>query len=1054
MSPFSHLLVWWIVATVVAVAGGGELRAETPESASGTESGALHGVVFGPERSAPLQGVEVRVDGSRAAETNRDGGFVVELPTGTHEVVLEAPDGPRVTVEDVPIRFGETTEVIVELRRDEPARTDIEAPERVDESERQRAGSSGEHESDAEPGTVRGTVRSKEGGTAVEGARVLVRGVDRGAETDAEGTFELRLPPGDHDVSVVHPEYSALSRTGVSVESGEATELSLELRPAAVRLSAHKVTIPEIEGGQVQLLEQKKSSSAASDVIGAEEFSKSGDSTAAGALKRVTGLTVVGGKFVYVRGMGSRYSSSLLNGSTLPSPEPNKRVVPLDMFPTSVLEKVTVQKTYTPDMPGNFGGGTVRMETREYPEEFEFGLDLSVGGTTDTTLQQGLGYDGGSLDWLGVGDGTRALPDELAEATDGRALSKKDRFGRGNFTAEELETLGESLPNNWNTHERTVLPDLGVGADLGNTYDVDGAEVGFRLAGKYDYSHDTNVYEKKTYVASGDNIRLNNSYEFRETNDEVVTSVILAGGVEFNDDHTIELTSTLNRVTDDLTRSYEGFFSDHGDDIRVTRLQWIERQMMFHQLRGTHTFSDLNDLEFDWNYVYSQARRDEPDRREYRYDYEPQIEEFALSDRPSGNSRLWSDLTDHNHDGGIELELPFEVWNDLEATAKVGGDARRKDREVHTRRFKFFQDSVDLETFSQDPEGVFAADNIGSDDFFELRETTRSTDNYTGGQTILAGYLMGEVPVVESVRVQGGARLEHSRQRVETFALFSDQKEVGTLHTTDVLPALNARWEFAEEMQLRAGASRTVNRPNLRELSNARFTEVVGGREFQGNPDVGRALLTHYDARWEWYPDRGEDVSVGAFYKDFEDPIELTFEPGATPIVRPTNVQGARNFGVEFQGRTNLDFVSDALRDLYVAGNLSLIDSQVRVDPNSEDAEILTTTERPLQGQSPYVINGRISYDNPDIETTATVLYNVYGPRIAEVGIYGIPNVVEQPFHTLDVTFVRALGNGFEMEATAGNLLNLPRRFTQGGEPTRIEREGRSISLGLSWSPE
>jgi hypothetical protein len=441
-----RLLARWMVAAVIFGAGVDEVRAESPASGSDAETGALHGIVFGPEGSGPLEAVRVRVDGSRRAETNRHGGFVVELATGTHYVELESSDGERVTVDGVPIRFGETTELIVELRREAPAQTDLEVPDRVEDAERRGSDSGPERDADTEPGTVRGNVRSKEDGAPVEGARVLVRGVDRGAETGTDGGFELQLPPGDHDLSVVHPEFSALSRTGVRVDSRKTTELSLELRPAAVRLSVHKVTIPEIEGGQVQLLEQKQSSSAASDVIGAEEFSKSGDSTAAGALKRVTGLTVVGGKYVYVRGMGSRYSSSLLNGSTLPSPEPNKRVVPLDMFPTSVLEKVTVQKTYTPDMPGNFGGGTVRMETREYPEEFEFGLDLSVGATTDTTFRQGLGYDGGSLDWLGVDDGTRALPSELREATEGKALSKKDRFGRGNFTAEELETLGRQRP--------------------------------------------------------------------------------------------------------------------------------------------------------------------------------------------------------------------------------------------------------------------------------------------------------------------------------------------------------------------------------------------------------------------------------------------------------------------------------------------------------------------------------------------------------------------------------------------------------------------------------
>jgi len=1049
-----EVLKWLSCLIGLAILAGSTPVAAQPPSSEETrttaESGQLHGVVFGPHDRLPLQGVVVEIDGETRATTNTDGAFQVSLTAGAHRVRFIPPNRIGVDVDEVEIVAGQTTEVIVEFRADGPAAIDIATPGAQADPTPQA--SSDGSEATGEPGTLTGRVDSREDGEPVGGAQVIVRGADGETTTAEDGTFELELPPGTWDVSVVHAQYSTGTKRDITVESGESSEVTWELTPAAVRLSAHTVTIPKIEGGNIAMTRKRKESSAATDVIGAEEMSKSAESTAAGALKQVTGLTVVGGKYVYVRGLGSRYASSLLDGSTLPSPEPEKRVVPLDLFPTSMLQSVTVQKTYTPDMPGEFGGGVVQMKTREYPDEFSLEIGLSSGGNTETTFRRGLGYQGGSTDWLGVDDGTRQLPREVEEETDGKALSKKDRFGRGNFTAEEIESMGESLPNNWNTERQPMIPDLGLSLDMGDSFELaGGTEVGFRFGGTYDNSYDIDEYETTSFVVGDGELQEDDNFEFEETTHNITTSGILSGGVTFDENNKVELTSLLTRVTDDETTRYEGFYSDHGGQIRVTQLRWLERQMMFHQLRGEHELPELGDLKLNWRYVFSRASRHEPDRRLYRYDYENSIDGFALSDRPEGNTRLWSELQDNNHDGGLSAALPVEVWNDLEATLKVGADATRKDRTVDTRRFKFSNSSTDVGEFSKRPEQVFSEENIGPDGYFELRETTRATDNYRGSQTLLAGYAMADIPIIEKLETSAGARLEYSDQQVETFALFADKREVGRLETTDVLPALNLTWSLTDEMQARAGVSRTVNRPNFRELSNAAYTEVVGGRTYRGNPDLDRASISHADARWEWYPDRGESVSVGAFYKDFRDPIEVTYKPGATPIVQPANVSGARNFGIEFQGRTGLDAIAESLRDFYIAGNIAFIDSSVQIDPDSEEAELLTNTERPLQGQSPYVLNAQIGWDDADRQMAVTLLYNVFGPRIAEVGIYGIPDVIEQPDHTLDLTFSKTFDSGLTMKAKAKDLLDVPQTYTQGGRVTYRHRDGRSFSVGLSY---
>ncbi len=1051
MIPKSGPMLLSMLVLAAGLMGSPEpVDAQQVDAQSSQSAGEIHVVVFGVD-GAPLEGVKVAVDGTDGfARTNADGGALLQAPAGTWRVTLEHDDR-RGTATDVRVVEDMRTEVVAEF--DAPGRgfwADVEAPKKGG-GEKKDEEAADEDEDRGPPGTLTGTVVSSDEGKPLETARILVRGSTAEAQTGPDGRFSLTLPPGEWDISVIHPDFSTASRQGVEVESKEETSIDIELTPAAVRLSAFRVAIPRIEGGTVQLMEERKESSAATEVMGAEEFSKTGDSTAAGALKRVTGLTVVGGKFVYVRGLGSRYSSTLLNGANLPSTEPEKRVVPLDLFPTSMLESITIQKTYTPDMPGGFGGGVVQMETRSYPSEFDANLSLSVGGATDTTFQEGQTYNGGSLDWLGIDDGTRTLPEEFKNRTEGKEITKKNMFGQGNFTAEEIEELGEMLPNNYNVNSRTVMPNLSISGEIGDQFDLGGdTTAGFLFSASYDYSHDINDYEEKTVINSRDGPTIQNEYEFYETNDEVVANAILSGGVDFGEDHQLQLTSLINRVTDDKVRTYEGFYNDYGDTIRVTRLRWQERQLMFHQLQGEHTFPDAQQLTVDWQYVFSQARRQEPDRRDYRYNWDADYGEYVLSDRARGNVRLYSELLDNTHDARFGMKIPVGIWGGRDMKLKFGGGFTSKQRQVDTRRFVYDTGTADPEFLSQRPEQLFNDENIGPDSAFTLKEATRETDNYSGGQIVAAGYAMAEMPITQDFKATFGARVEHSVQDVETTALFSDSKTASELKTTDVLPSLNLKYDLNDDMLLRAAAARTVNRPNFRELSNAQFNDVVGGNTFQGNPDLDRAQITHVDARYEWYPSRGESLSLGAFYKDFEDPIELTYRASAGTLVQPVNIQGAQNFGVEFAARTKLDFIGKAVKDFYIAGNVSYIYSQISIDPESDAADLLTNTERPLQGQSPYTVNFQFGYDNPESRTQATLLYNVSGPRIVEVGAYGIPDNYEQPFHSLDFTFSQKFDNEWKVSFSADNLLNLPHTYEQGDITTYYELEGRSFSLGVS----
>ncbi len=1037
------LLAWMGVACPAAAfaqKAGNEQAADAPAEKL---TGQIHVVVFGPPRGLPVVGASVEVDGQRH-KTDADGAAWFAVAPGHHELRVHDVSMPEASVSDVQVAGGEGAEVVLEVRADGTVATNVET---VKLGHGRRARQNNAAQKAGPPGTLAGKVVSFSDGKPVVGARVFVRGLTTEAKTGKDGRFSLSVPAGEWDISVIHSEYSTASKTGVEVQANQHSEVTIEMTPASVRLDAFTVTIPRIEGGTIALLDQRKESSQVADVIGAEQFSKTGDSNAAAALGRVTGLTVVGGKYVYVRGLGGRYSSSLLDGSSLPSPDPERRAVPLDLFPTSVLESVVVQKTYSADMPGGFGGGVIRMRTRSFPSKFSAGVELSLGGNTMTTFGDGLDYQGGSLDWLGIDDGTRALPASVRAAAAKTTLKESGTFSSSGYSPAKLEKIGEAMPDNYDTNRNTVLPDLGISANIGDTTKLFDLKTGYRLALSYDNSHDINRWHEG-FFTRGDPVP-KESYDFNERVDTVTLSAMLAGGIKFDKNNKIELTSMLTRLTDNSTKVYQGVY-DVDQQIRMTRLRWLERQLMFHQIRGEHVFPGWHKTKLEWRYAFGQARRDEPDRRDYRYDWLPRVNDWVLSPRPDGNTRLYSNLVDNSHDLGAAVTVPFGVWSSLQAKLKAGADFMYKSRAVSTRQFAFTASTPPPEEArTASPEQIFTPQNIGHDGY-QLTETTRSTDNYTASHTIIAPYLLATVPITKTLALTGGVRLENSAQEVTTTPLFSGKESTTTLDRLDVLPSLSATWKFVEHMQLRGAVARTVNRPDLRELSPACFTTVVGASEVCGNPDLDRASITHFDARWEWYPSRGESVSVGTFLKLFDKPIEKVLLPAAPLQENFRNALGATNYGVEFDARKKLGFLSDAFRDFYVAGNVALIQSTIRI-PHDKDVQ-LTNYQRPLQGQSPYVLNLQFGYENADTGTRATMLYNVYGKRITDVGSHGIPDTYEQPDHVIDFTFSQRLSDQLKLGFKAKNLLDANQPNTVGEATSRTQYQGRSFSAKISWN--
>jgi outer membrane receptor protein involved in Fe transport len=1025
--------------------------AETRDATADT--GVLRFVVFSALSAAdpvPKRGVEVIITGAGCKTTNADGTVVFHLLAGTHRLQIVA--GEHTVERLISVMPDHVIEVLVTVRPHGRVTFQIETPgKKVMRSKRRR-----EAVKRKKKHPLSGRVINRKDSTPVAGARIFSRTAAGEARSGPDGRFVIRLPRGTHDLTVIHPRFGTTRIRAVHVPVAlekRSEPVVAHMTPIAVRLDDFTVSAPRIVGNTATLMMARKKSRMVTDVIGAEQMAKQGAGDAAAALKRVTGITVIGGKYVYVRGLGERYSSTTLNGSTLPSPEPERRVVPLDMFPASLLESVVIQKNYSPDLPGAFGGGVVKLQTRGFPARFTATLSLSGGVLLSSTFQRGLFAKGGRLDVLGIDDGTRALPGPVDRASADSPLMERDAFSTRGYTADALERFGELMPNHWNLHRKRVWPDVGLSASIGSSFKLWGKKAGFLAALTYD--NDWVLQKRKlSYYVMGEGERLEpaHSYDVEKLQNNITLAGILTFGVDLSADHKLRVTSLFDRITDDEARVFEGYNRDVGTRIRVTRIRWVERMLHLHQLRGAHRLGTKWDLELDWRYTFSMANRDEPDRREVRFDQEPNSPDlWLLSDRPEGNQRLFSELVDHNHDLGADLKMKVKKWSWLDVKLKSGFNLVSKRRNVSTRRFKFKHKgplSGDADIISASPEEIFVPAHIGSDGF-QFEEITRQTDNYDAAQTIWALYAMADWTLPQAFNVTAGLRLEGSLQRVRTFELFNPENEpiISRLNTVDALPVVGVSWKPKKSMVLRAFYGRTVSRPDFRELSPATFNDVTGGRQIYGNPDLKRALLDNLDLRFEWYPSRGESISLALFYKHFKNPIESIVIVSAQHSVTYENAEGANNMGAEISARKRLGFIHPRLRDFYLAGNAAVIWSRVELP---KDSGIQTSDARPLQGQSPYVINVQLGYDDVDRKTTVAVMYNICGARIREVGALGAPDIVERPFHRLDVVFRQGLAHGFTLKLKAKNLIDRPVRYTQGGKETERYVLGRAFTVGLS----
>lgn len=1031
------------------------------QSARAAEPATLNLVAF--DRATPVAAAEVRVDGKAVVRTNADGTAQLALPPGTRRISVHL--GERILLDTtLEVVDGESAELIFTAHPDRPTEIMVESSARGRSVKGAEASPVA-----AAPGTLAGRVVNSEDGKPIANARIFIAGTPVDARTDADGRYEIRVPAGVYAMSIVAADYASQTLDGVAVVADGTVTRDVELTPAGLELPEFVVIEPFISGSLAAFVEERRESFAVADVLSIEQISRAGDSDVAGALRRVTGLTLVDGKYVYVRGLGERYSSVLLNGAAIPSPDPSRRVVPLDLFPVEILQGVLIQKSFSAEMPGEFGGGTIQLRTKGIPEGFFFKLSVSQGWVEGTTFEEGLRYRGGTQDWTGF-DQVRGLPDSVIEANRRFGTIRVQTPFSPGLTPAEFERVSEDLAaGGFDTYRERVGPNGSLTWNIGDAFEIgEDWRVGYLHSVRWSQGWDNQEDVRRKFAFSAPGAPLVPLFDVERTKTEraIDLSGFLAFGVEYGKDHSITATTTLVRQTVDTAQVDLGF--DITESIsRLFTLEWEENALLAQQFNGSHRIAPLSDLGIDWQYSRARATRATPNTRSYRYDQvDAETDTYGFSTRSDSNEISYGELTDELEAYGLDLKLPLRLADDKSLTVLAGGSVLDRERDSEFRRYSFFGDfppGTPVRDRTRPLDRILTPANIAPNGF-RIRDASQNSDAYVAEQRLDGYYLTLDGLWEDVLRLSLGAREERNTQAVRTFKL-TDPTVVdaeAAIDTKDLLPSASLTWFIDADSQLRAIYAETVSRPDFRELSTSPFIDPLIDTISIGNPDLVPAAIKNYDLRWEYYFSAVETASVALFGKEFVDPIERVQSPATGDVVTYFNVPDATLYGIEFDVYKSLDFVAGwgwveriglarvPWADLYLGANYAKIESKVSL--TRETAGIATTLERPLQGQSPYVANLQVGWYPEGGNDELSLLYNISGRRISEVGANNVPDVYEESAGQLDLVWARRFADDWKLKLRMRNLLDPRVRFTVGDEIRRELKKGREVSLSLEWS--
>ncbi len=881
----------------------------------------------------------------------------------------------------------------------------------------------------SQEGIIRGKISDASTGEELIGAAVLVETTYLGSSSDLDGNYNITdVPAGVFSLKCSYISYETQVITGVEVKEGKVTLLDIKLNPVSLGLEEVIVTAKAVRNTESALLTMKKKSANLVDGISSQQISKTGDSDAAEALGRVTGVSVEGGKYVYVRGLGDRYSLTTLNGCAIPSLDPERNSVEMDLFPTNLIDNMLVYKSYSPHL-NPFTGGLIDIKTKDFPEKLILRFSLSLEYNLNSSLNNNfLSYEGGKTDWLGVDDGTRDFPVKPSDIP----LYPSDRDAIDDVTRSFNKIME---PNTTQSFLNSRI-NFSVGNQIKLFKKPLGFNIGFSVQNNDDYYDDgERGYYKLTQVNA---VALTTENQYNETAGRSNTLASILGNLNYklSDKHKLGLILLYNH-----SGSKSAFYqfgqkpSDEiGMIIQSRELGFQERSILTTQLKGDHFLESLAKMKMTWIVSYSNSKLDEPDLRFFTNSFYPDVVgESRYEINPSKYkvpARFHRNMNENNIDSKLNFELPFTFLGGP-SKFKFGGAYTYVTREFREEKLNYLSqiqyyngsvsDYLDNSNIGQSHPAFDPATNENYGLY--VQDATDKRNSYDGFQYVIGAYAMVEFPIAEKVKLEFGARFEKNYMETESK---QTSLEKGVLDNTDILPAINLTWMLRDNMNLRLAYTRTLSRPTFREIAPfASFSPVAP--TIVGNPDLNRTLIDNVDLRWEYFIRNGEIFSFGLFFKNFIDPIEMVDNPVAVnPEISYQNVEQARNYGFETEFQKRLDFMG--LENFSLGANFSYIKSEVSIDPlELESIRALVPDypdTRPLFGQAPYIVNVLLSFASEKIGLSANLVYNVTGDRITLVTKGGTPDVVLEPMHLLGFNLTQNLGKRWQLRLKADNILN------------------------------
>lgn len=919
---------------------------------------------------------------------------------------------------------------------------------------------------DDRPTAIGGRIISSATARPVIGAKILLVETDESTFTDIEGSFRFQVEPGEYQLKITAPGFTTFLLTEIVADPGEPADVRVPLDPTGEIVSdelepknddAAGATTPDAveeivvtatatKANEAFALVERQTADVVKDTISSDFFKKAPDSDVGEIVQRLAAVNVQD-DYVFVRGLGSRYSTAVLNGSRLPSPNPNVRVVPLDLFPADFVESLAIIKTYSPNLQGDFSGGLIDINLKPYPSDFTWKIGMKIGGNTQSTFQDFRTYETAreAPDFFGI-DTSRQLPGVFGDE-------------RITITSQEQAALfAGALENIWSPETITAPINSGLNFEIGDSFGDWGYNFTALWSNDYQTVNDEiqRQFQNQATPPDQPDPQLAEDFVYDTSTFSTRLGAILTTGWDIDERNRVAGRALYQRLTSDTVLEGSGFRRQNDEiTLDTTRLEYQKEDIAFGQLAGEHILAET--IEVDWRTAFGRTSLDRPDVRTTAYESTMENPVPVYARTAGSGTRIWLDVEELMSDSQGDFAFPFEVWDYMEARFHLGGAFTWRDRESNMRRFLFRPVSTsDTDLLRMRPEAFLNEEKVASG-FTNFFEETAPQDSFSASEQIIAGYAMLELPIVENfLRFSGGLRGENSVIDITFFRQdLQGEEQSRSLVNLDPMPAANFIFTPTDDMNVRAAYSRTVSRPEFRELSPIFFPEPFGLRTVVGNPNLIQSTIDSFDLRWDWFFSGLELASLSAFYKQIDDPIErIVVSLAGTPATSFDNSEDAWLLGFEAELRKDFGFVHDELQNLMIFLNASWIKSEAtRGERQDGETSNQLSASRDLQGQAPFVVNTTLQYAHDELGVFR-LLYNTKGETLAELGETGLPDILEARRDQLDFVWTNEIDFvdwPVAVKFAVENLLDDRYLWTQDGTVQRRFQSGLTFSLSGSY---